>query len=268
MPPTESLQSLMPIVLAMGLLLTAGMASLLYFLLRPHEVFPPWQVQLAKSAKASPWQWRDFLNLLFLIAIAQLIRPLLPASLLWDVLAFPGITLIGIAWLARHKPHPFGVPIPGRALIGEALLRWLAILPLLWFCAFLWQLLLKGVGIAPDLQENIRLFVENDSLLQRGFFIFLAVVVAPLAEEGLFRGILQPLLIRRFGAVAGLALTTLGFAALHMNLGAFVPLAVLSVALSLATARTGTLWVPVVMHSLFNAISLILLMALIRAGVV
>jgi len=268
MPPPESLQPLMPIALAMGLLLTAGVASLLFLFLRPRETVPPWRIQLATSANASPWQWRDLLNLLFLVAIAQLIRPLLPSSLLWDVLAFPGVVLTGIAWLARHKSHPFGMPIPGRMLMGEALLRWLAILPLLWFCAFLWQLLLKGFGIEPNLQENIQLFIENDSLLQRGFFIFLAVVVAPFAEEGLFRGILQPLLIRRFGAVAGLALTALGFAALHANLGAFVSLAVFSVALSLAVARTGTLWVPIVMHALFNAVNLTLLWALVRAGVV
>ncbi len=267
MPPPESLQSLMPILLALGLLLTAGMASLLFYILRPQKALPPWRVQLAESAKASPWQWRDLLNLLFLVVIAQIGCIGMPPSLLLSVLTFPGVILIGIAWLARHKSRPFGIPIPGRALMGEVLLRWLAILPLLWFFAFLWQLLLKGFGIAPDLQENIHLFIDNDSLLQRGFFIFLAVVVAPLAEEGLFRGILQPLLIRRFGAVAGLALTALGFAALHANLGAFVSLAVFSVALSLAAARTGTLWVPVLMHSLFNAISLVLLLGLIRAGV-
>jgi len=268
MPPPESLQSLMPIALAVGLLLTAGMASLLFFFLRHQETVPPWRVQLATSANASPWQWRDLLNLLFLVAIAQIACVALPTSFLLSALAFPGVVILGMAWLARRKLRPFGVPIRGRALMGQALLRWLAILPILWFCAFLWQLLLKGFGIEPDLQDTIRLFIDNDSLVQRGVFIFLAVVVAPLAEEGLFRGILQPLLIRRFGTLMGLTLTALGFAALHANLGAFVSLAIFSVALSLATARTGTLWVPVLMHALFNAMNLALLTALIRAGVV
>ena len=66
-----------------------------------------------------------------------------------------------------------------------------------------------------------------------------------------------------------LALMTLlaaGFAALHADAGTFAALAVFSVALSLAYARTGSLWVPVSMHALFNGTNLALLLALSRAG--
>ena len=90
--------------------------------------------------------------------------------------------------------------------------------------------------------------------------------MAPIAEEALFRGILLPLLVRRFGATIGLGLVALGFAALHGDAGSFPGLAVLSVALSLAYARTGTILVPMAMHALFNAANLALILALIRSG--
>ena len=83
-----------------------------------------------------------------------------------------------------------------------------------------------------------------------------------------FRGILLPLLTRRTGPLAGMALTALGFAALHADLGTFVALAIFSVALSMAYIRTGTIWVPIEMHALFNAANLALLLALAHAGVV
>ena len=65
-----------------------------------------------------------------------------------------------------------------------------------------------------------------------------------------------------------MALTALAFASLHADLGTFVPLLLLSVALSLAYARTQSLWAPMAIHALFNAANLALLLALSRAGVV
>jgi membrane protease YdiL (CAAX protease family) len=43
------------------------------------------------------------------------------------------------------------------------------------------------------------------------------ITVAPLAEELLFRGFLQPLMVRSLGAVAGIGLTALIFGALHLE---------------------------------------------------
>ena len=56
-----------------------------------------------------------------------------------------------------------------------------------------------------------------------------------------------------------------GFAALH-GLESLPALAVFSVALSLAYARTGTLLVPMAMHAIFNATNLALVAALVRSG--
>nr|NIP43874.1 CPBP family intramembrane metalloprotease [candidate division Zixibacteria bacterium]NIR66583.1 CPBP family intramembrane metalloprotease [candidate division Zixibacteria bacterium]NIS14835.1 CPBP family intramembrane metalloprotease [candidate division Zixibacteria bacterium]NIS48148.1 CPBP family intramembrane metalloprotease [candidate division Zixibacteria bacterium]NIT51366.1 CPBP family intramembrane metalloprotease [candidate division Zixibacteria bacterium] len=53
--------------------------------------------------------------------------------------------------------------------------------------------------------------------------VFLAVAVIPaICEETLFRGLIQPSLIKRFGPYAGIVLTAVLFAAAHAQIQAFV----------------------------------------------
>ncbi len=268
MPDAGAISRALPVAVALAALLTAGTAALIV-LIRPRSGFStPWKTALGQMAAASPWRISDLGILLLLLAAAQLARRWLSAAVAWDLLAFQGVLALGILWRARGKPLPFGAAVRPNAVARQALLRWLAILPALWFAAFVWQLLLRAAGYAPDLQNAIRLFIGIENLPLRAAFVFFAVVVAPFAEEVLFRGILLPLLVRGSGAVAGLALTAIGFAALHADPGTFLALGLFSVALSLAYARTGTLWVPVGMHMLFNGVNLALIAALVRAGVV
>lgn len=268
MPGPDSLHALLPVASALALLLTAGIASLLYLALRPGAFCTPWKTVLTQLAAVSPWRGNDLPAFLLLVVAAQGIRRFLPDSVVWDMLAFQGVLSLGILGRARRKTRPFGASARWYAMAGQSLLRWLAILPVLWFATFAWQLMLRAVGHAPGLQNAIELFLATKTPGLRAFFIFFAVVLAPFAEEVLFRGLLLPLLVRRTGAAAGLLLTALGFAALHADAGTFIALGIFSVALSLAYARTGTLWVPVAMHALFNGTNLLLLLALARAGVV
>ena len=268
MPGPAQLRLLWPVLVALALLLTAGMAAFVHLASRSRAHSTPWDVLLSQLAAATPWQGRDLLTILLLTSGALAARSFLGPSTALDVLALSGTALVASLVLARGKPRPFGGPAPFRAAVGQAFVRWLAILPVLWFAAFAWQIVLGATGYAPDVQHAIRLFLDADSSAVRIGIFFFAVVLAPLAEETFFRGILLPVLVRRMGARIGIALTAAGFAALHANTGSFVSLAIFSVALSIAYVRTGTLWVPVLMHALFNAASLALLLGLARAGMV
>lgn len=266
MPPLDTLRPLLPVAAALALLLAAGVAALAHLALRPRDFSTPWKTVLGQLAAASPWRGRDLLFILLALSGAQLVRRMLPASTALDIVAFQGVLVAAVGWWMRAKPRPFGAPAPAHAVLAQAALRWLAVLPILWFVSFAWQILLTALGHAPDFQAAIHLFLETDDPLRRASFVVFAVVVAPIAEEALFRGILLPLLVRRFGAAIGLGLVALGFAALHGDAGSFPGLAVLSVALSLAYARTGTILVPMAMHALFNAANLALILALLRSG--
>lgn len=84
-----------------------------------------------------------------------------------------------------------------------------------------------------------------------------AVVVAPVAEECLFRGLLQSFLQRVIGRTApAVALTAVAFAAMHMSLYSSLSLVAVSVCFSVARIRSGGLAVPIVAHSLYNAIAI------------
>ena len=267
MPNPDTLRLLLPVAAAMAALLTAGVAALLHLAQR-RDYTTPWKTVLSQLAAASPWRGRDLVWLVLVLAAAQVLRRALPGATGWDMLAFQGMLVAGVLWRSRAKARPFGAPAPGRAIASQAVLRWLAILPVLWFAAFVWQVLLRAGGHVPDFQQAIQLFLQARGVWAKLGFAFFAVGLAPFAEEALFRGILLPLLVRRTGPVFGVVLVAAGFAALHADAGTFAALAVFSVALSLAYARTGTLWVPVTMHALFNGANLALLLALARAGAV
>jgi membrane protease YdiL (CAAX protease family) len=93
-----------------------------------------------------------------------------------------------------------------------------------------------------------------------------AVLLAPVAEEALFRGILYPG-IKQFG-FPRLALwgTSLLFAAVHMNAVTFVPLALLALVLTLLYERTDNLLAPITAHVLFNALNFLTLLVLQQTG--
>jgi len=85
------------------------------------------------------------------------------------------------------------------------------------------------------------------------------IILAPLAEEGLFRGILYPVIRQAGFPNLALWITSLAFAALHMNFVAFLPLFLLSVLLTIAYERTNNLITSITAHMMFNGFGLTVL---------
>lgn len=88
-----------------------------------------------------------------------------------------------------------------------------------------------------------------------GCFGFTAVVLAPLFEETLFRGVLLPVLARRWGAWAGVGMSALTFALAHLSLGELLPLLLLGLGLGWLRLRSGRLAPCVMMHALWNGLT-------------
>ena len=87
-------------------------------------------------------------------------------------------------------------------------------------------------------------------------FAVSAVLVAPVCEEFLFRGLVYGVLKRYGERIFANVASSLFFAVIHGHVPAVLPLCLLAVALCLAYEMTGCLWVPVVMHAIFNALNL------------
>jgi membrane protease YdiL (CAAX protease family) len=149
------------------------------------------------------------------------------------------------------------MPVGRSVLLGVSLL--ISALPMVFAVDYLASALLK-VNPTTDAQEVIRIFENSSTGAQRIPIILLAVVIAPVAEELAFRGYLYGVIKRYFGAVPALVLSGILFALIHLNLPSFFPLLVLASAFALAYELSGSLLVPMTMHALFNALSLILVL--------
>jgi membrane protease YdiL (CAAX protease family) len=109
--------------------------------------------------------------------------------------------------------------------------------------------------------QELELITEHSQLPLRITIAVVAVVVAPLLEEMLFRGIVQTM-IRSFfeignGAWLAIAVSSGLFAIMHANAAHWPALFVLGVCMGYAYEKSGSLLRPIFIHSLFNATSVI-----------
>jgi membrane protease YdiL (CAAX protease family) len=78
------------------------------------------------------------------------------------------------------------------------------------------------------------------------------VVVAPLLEELLFRGILQPFFVKRLGPVIGIAVVAFVFAAVHQNAQALPTYLAIAFALGCLAYYSRSIWPGVILHAWTN----------------
>jgi len=91
-------------------------------------------------------------------------------------------------------------------------------------------------------------------------FGIIAVTIAPLFEELLFRGFLQPLFSKTFGVIAGILITAILFGLLHSfqykNVWQYVAaVSFVGVVLGAVRYRTGSIIPSMVMHGCYNAVA-------------
>jgi len=91
-------------------------------------------------------------------------------------------------------------------------------------------------------------------------WLFLIVaIVAPVAEEALFRGMLYGYLRKRYPLRTAVGISAVLFALMHFTPPVIPPLLVLGVALALVRERTGSVYPPIALHAFNNAIAVTLL---------
>jgi membrane protease YdiL (CAAX protease family) len=86
--------------------------------------------------------------------------------------------------------------------------------------------------------------------------VFLSgVIIAPIAEEIVFRGYLYKAFRDRFRPSYAIVLSAALFSAIHLELLAAVPLFVIGVVLAYVYEKTGNLMAPITLHVLNNAVA-------------
>jgi hypothetical protein len=190
-----------------------------------------------------------------------------------DRLAFFGIVLIGYALpavtlvvLARRKPGSMWSalgfrPVKPSFVVSGVLVAWLIYLGASTF----YVLAITALGqLGLDVSSFTRMidyFSEGGvvPLLLTGVAL---VVIAPVVEEAVFRGVIQPALSRRFDIAVGVLVAGLLFAAIHFDAWGLIQLAILGILLGVLARLGKSIWPSVALHALVNAQALLLVFAL------
>lgn len=150
-----------------------------------------------------------------------------------------------------------------KAIFGAVTV--LIVLPSLTAVGLVWQQLLESMGVVIEQQDLVEIFAKEDSPRLLIMMTLLAITVAPVTEEMIFRGGIFRYMRTRTPRWVALLVPALLFGALHANLASFVPLVVLGIILALAYERTGSITVPIVAHGLFNLHTIALIMSGVTA---
>jgi membrane protease YdiL (CAAX protease family) len=176
------------------------------------------------------------------------------------------ITIAVIIFLARasfaRRLKGFGLNV--RTIhkdFAAALLNLLSVWPLMAAMILLTMYLGKLI-MGPDFEiqphEELELIRTYSQLPVRVLIIVTAIVIVPVFEEMLFRGLFQTML-RSVSARPWLSIviSSIIFAMSHANAGHWPTLFVLSLCMGYAYEKSGSLLRPIFIHSLFNAISIV-----------
>jgi len=163
--------------------------------------------------------------------------------------ALAGVRLVGNTGLVRSLLIGLGAAIP--AWIGATLLGALA------------ATLLQAVGLTEQAGPV-------DDFIKRGdptVILIAFLLVAPVAEEIFFRGVVFNAWERERGVWVAVIGSALLFAAIHTSLFALVPIFALGVTLALVYRSTRSLAATIALHAGFNAISVAIAL-LERQGII
>lgn len=128
--------------------------------------------------------------------------------------------------------------------------------------------LIYGQDFQVQQHEELQLLTAYPQFPLRIIVVVLAVIISPLLEEMLFRGLFQtmirsilevpnPRFSIRNAAWPSILISSILFAIIHVDTGHWPALFVLAVCLGYAYEKSGSLFRPIFIHSFFNAASII-----------
>jgi membrane protease YdiL (CAAX protease family) len=163
--------------------------------------------------------------------------------------------------IVKVRAVDIGISLKGfPSDFGRGLLLVIMMLPLFLVVAALNNMYLQTVHVDTSEQAVVQALRKVKSPLEIVMMFVMGLLAAPFSEEFIFRGILFKGLRRSIGADEAILLSAAIFALLHMldsSVAAFLPIFFLAVFLAYAYERTGSLWTPIAMHSLFNLLNLV-----------
>lgn len=247
------------------------------------------RAQKIPDAGISPWNigWVNFgiflCAIIFLVFLSQSVGAILlfpgssdgPAELTsW--LAVAAVLLLQVPMLAvfygsrRFYPDLYGSKLSEHKLplfqaAKNAFIYFIMLLPVVWLVTLVWSNLLlhlENIGLIQSVEPQpiVTLFTDGRDPVAIGFLVIMAVVLAPVVEEIIFRGCVYRFLKSQTSLIAAQIISSALFALLHTNLLSFVPLMVVGILLARIYEKSGNLGVAIWFHAFFNGFSLSMLL--------
>jgi len=166
------------------------------------------------------------------------------------------VSLLLVSWLLVFRPGALAAlpSLPGRdpggairAGLGWGLVAWLG--ATLASAAVVWLLERIGFNAEPEAAQRAL------ELVDPWLVVVAIVVLAPIAEEVFFRGVVFNAWLREGGRRWAFIGSSAVFALIHLSVVTLVPIFLLGLALAWIYHRTGNLLAPIVMHAVVNGIS-------------
>ena len=141
---------------------------------------------------------------------------------------------------------------PIKEGIFKSISGWLMIMPLVLLVGWIMNEIFGDQGGSNPLLE---LVLSSNEFIPLCLLLITTVVLAPVFEELVFRGVLLPVLVSKVGKVSGVLLSALIFALAHLSVGELPPLFILGIGLGLMRLSSGRLFPCALMHSLWNGVT-------------
>ena len=221
------------------------------------------------------WSGLDVFLGIVLFIFGQLIFPVLIAQLAGSdalstgaelLLSSIGSTMLLVLFIVSRVGGKLAQPYqtlglartPLSNLAMTLLVYAVAFIPLV-FLSSLWQILLRvSFSMEFPAQEAVEVFrsaARARDWMSLGMLGFVAVVLAPVSEELLFRGLLYGWIRARWGPWLGALLCGGLFALVHFSVSSFGPLCALGMLLCAIVEKTRSLYPAMFFHAVFNFVS-------------
>jgi membrane protease YdiL (CAAX protease family) len=185
-------------------------------------------------------------------------------SVLIATLSFQGVTwiLMPIFFRLQDIRVRDGLGLSKKKLALAPLLAigtLIFVLPAAWALQSLSMRLMEKIHLKPQTETAVNLLTGATSRPEQIFLGIFAVIIAPVAEEFIFRGVLFTFVKQLgFPKIAWIGVS-LVFALIHADVAIFIPLFMLALVLTWLYEMTDSLMAPMFTHALFNAANLVLL---------
>jgi membrane protease YdiL (CAAX protease family) len=229
----------------------------------------PWGVGPALALVVVAWAFALLAGGVVAQLGATALSPIVRTGAATGIILAMYAALLGIVW---GSASPRGVRFADSVALARAGgLGWYAIglaaAVLSWgfSAAFLSVLSAWGVKLPREDLAVFRLLPSGP--LGVTLTIILLVVVAPFAEEIVYRGVLLSSLDNRWGAAVALVGSAAVFSAAHLSLVGFVPLLVAGLLFGWVFVQSRSLRVAIFAHAAYNALGVVALFATKGLGI-